>query len=128
MYATRADDGLICSLPLVLQVDDESSGIPLCWQEGIEGFKTRVKILETARNQKVSLFKLHKSFKVKWHHFEEWASILRTGEEDEVFLSACDKVLYIFANHLWADELCGEGPQFEQLRRDLGVTDAGGIV
>lgn len=121
MFTFRPDDGLVPSLDLTIIIDGypASSKRPTCWQEGIDGIKTRLKLLEKARKQKVSLFQLQKSFKVKWEHFEEWANITL---RDHKGVSSRNKVFSIFTNHHWADELCGEGERFDQLRRDIGIT------
>jgi uncharacterized linocin/CFP29 family protein len=119
MYAYRPDDGRVSCLTLCTTVDGESAGkTPTCWKEGVDGIKTRIKILERARREKIPLLKLQRSFKVRWEHFEEWARSLIPNDQIE------ETVFSLFTNHEWEDELTAQGERFDKLRRDIGIPHA----
>jgi hypothetical protein len=120
MYAFRPDSGGVSCLSLSTTVDGESGrrGKAICWKEGVDGIKTRLKIMKRARLEKVSLFKLCRFFKVRWEHFAEWADAVFPDDPTD------ERVYRIFTKHVWEDEITGEGEQFDKLRREIGLTDA----
>lgn len=96
-FVHQIDWGTLTCIPLCVSEDPTGNlGPPhTAWTTSGEATRNaRIKILERARSQGVSLTKLADILRVKWVHFEEWAETL-------------DKLpLDIILDHLpWKDEI-----------------------